>query len=124
MLNKPLARCGFRIFTLAIMIGALAFLISTEKVQATEDCDTQYGYCIYNCVNLQGGDYAECRMNCEHSFEDCLADGGDPIPAPYPVVSDYSQCMDTCLDCLSLPAEDRYDCYSPCKSYCIATYAQ
>lgn len=122
MFSKPLVRCGVRIFALAIMIGALAFLVSTEEVRATEDCDTQYGYCIYNCVNLQGGDYLNCRTSCEHSFEDCLADGGDPIPAPYPVVFNYTQCHDNCLDCLSLPPADRSNCYSPCKAFCLATY--
>ena len=127
MLKNPMVRCAFRLLTLAVMLGAFAFLVSDQRVKAgtIEECDTDFGYCIYsNCMNLSGWEYEQCRDGCDNAYEQCRFDDPyDPLPAPYPVVDNYNQCMDVCMDCLSLPTEDRYACWNPCKSHCIATYA-
>ena len=128
MLKNPMVRCAFRLFTLGVMLGAFAFLVSNERVKAgtIEECDRDFGYCLYgNCLTTSGPDYVECRDGCDTAYEVCRFDDPyDPLPAPFPVVFNYTQCHDNCLDCLSLPVEERYNCYSPCKSYCLATYGQ
>ena len=124
MLKNPVVRCVFRLFTLAVMLGALTFLVSTEKVNAgtIEECDRDFGYCLYtNCLNLSGSAYAACRDACDNAYEQCRFDDPyDPLPAPYPVINtDYSTCLQACAACSSIPdIEDRLDCYTPCWTYC------
>ena len=124
MLKNPLARCVFRLLTLTVMLGALALIVSTEKARAaTEDCDTQFGYCIYqNCGNLSGQAYIDCRENCDHMFEECLFDEDyEPLPAPYPVITHNLQwCLQGCQSgCATIPDPDHISCIGACYDWCF-----
>lgn len=124
MLKNPLARCVFRLLTLAVMLGVTA-LVSTDRAQAVvdESCESQYGYCIYsNCMTLTGAAYTNCRFNCESLYQQCQMDPNyDPLPAPYPVITnDLQWCLQSCQPCTSI--EDVYDrlaCYIPCWEWCM-----
>lgn len=124
MLKNPVVRCAFRLFTLAVMLGALTFLVSTQKVKAgtIEECDEQYGYCLYqNCLGLTGIPYANCAAECDFQYESCRFDPAyEDLPAPYPVINtDYSTCLQACAACSSIPnIPDRLVCYTPCWTYC------
>ena len=124
MLRSSQASCAFRLLTLAVMLGALWFVVSTENVRAaTDSCDTQFGYCIYqNCQNLSGQDYINCRDSCDRMFEECLANPSyDPIPAPYPVITHNLQwCLQGCQSgCASIPDPDHIDCIGACYDWCF-----
>lgn len=124
MLKNPVARCAFRLLTLAVMLGALTFLVSTQNVNAgtIEECDTQYGFCLYqNCLHLSGAAYALCAASCDAAYEQCRFDPAyQDLPAPYPVINtDYSTCLQACAACSSIPdIQDRLACYTPCWEYC------
>lgn len=125
MLKNPVARCVFRLFTLAIMLGALTLLVSTEKVNAgtIEECDRDFGYCLYDhCLNLSGPDFVACREACDLAYETCRFDDPyDPLPAPYPVITHNLQwCLQSCLACNSIAdPTDRLACYTPCWDWCM-----
>ena len=125
MLKYPSVRCAFRLLTLAVMIGALAFLVSNEPVNAgtIEECDQQYGYCIYaNCRNLTGDAYNTCRDNCDHAYLECRFDPAyEPLPAPYPVIThDLQWCLQSCMECNSIPdLMDRGICVETCENWCF-----
>ena len=124
MLKNPLASCVFRLLTLVIMLGGLAFLVNTEpaRAAAVEDCDTQYGYCIYQCRNLSGPDYENCRFACEDTYDMCLSDPNyDPLPAPYPVITHNLQwCLQSWQSCNNIADPyDRLACSTPCIDWCF-----
>lgn len=124
MLKTPMVSCACRLFTLAVLLSALAFLVSTERARATveEDCDTQYGYCIYQCRNLTGTAYENCRFGCESTYDMCLEDPNyDPLPAPYPVITNNLQlCLQGCQSCNNIQDPvDRLACLTPCIDWCF-----
>jgi hypothetical protein len=127
MLKNPMVRCVFRLFTLAVMLGALTFLVSTQRVNAgtIEECDEQYGFCIYLCGDLDGQDYLNCKWNCDNTYEHCRFDPAYvPLPAPYPVINhDFQSCMQACAACNQIEdIEDRLDCSLPCWNWCSEHY--
>ena len=124
---NPLVRCVSRLLTLAVMLGALTVLVSTQKVNASfdEECNTQYGYCIFQCAHLIGEAYIACKAPCEVSLLACeSAEQYEPLPAPYPIVNHTFQgCMQACAACNSIEdINDRLACSLPCWEYCNANY--
>lgn len=124
MLKNPLARCMFRLLTLAIMLGALSILVDTQRAQAAafEDCDTQYGYCIYECRNKTGTEYENCRFGCQSTYNMCFDDPNyDPLPAPYPVITHNLQwCLQGCAQCNQIAdINDRLACSGACMDWCF-----
>lgn len=128
MFKNPLVRCALRLFTLAVMLGVLGFIVSTQPAQAytlDEPCNTQWGYCIFNCAGLHGSAYASCTAPCEVNLLACeRQELYEPIPAPYPVINnDYSSCLEVCLQCNEIDDFlDANDCYNTCFDYCWNTY--
>ena len=128
MSKNPLVRSVSRLLTLAVMLGALALLVSTQKAQAVDDpytCNTQWGFCLYSCAPLTGTDYEACRANCELNLSACESD--DPyetLPAPYPVVNNsFQSCMSGCSACNSIEdINDRLDCSGTCWDWCNTHY--
>lgn len=128
MSKNPLVRCVSRLLTLAVMLGALAILVSTQKVQAVDDpytCNTQWGYCLFLCAPKTGSQYDACRANCEVNLLSCESnDPYETLPAPYPVINhDYSNCLAGCAQCNNIDDfMDANDCYNTCYDYCWNTY--
>ena len=95
MSKNPLVRSVSRLLTLAVMLGALALLVSTQKAHAFDDpdtCNTQWGYCLYLCAQLTTTDYEACQVNCELNLMECEAnDPYETLPAPYPVINNSFQ---------------------------------
>lgn len=125
MLKNPLARCMFRLLTLAIMLGALSIFVSSERARAAafEDCDTQYGYCIYDCRNKVGTEYEQCRAGCMLIYDSCFDNPNyDPLPAPYPVITHNLQwCLQGCAQCNQIQdVNDRLACSGACMDWCFA----
>jgi len=130
MLKQPLVRCAFRLLALAVMLGALGLLVSTEKVKAgtIEECDIQFGYCIYgDCRGLSGSAYDLCRDGCGVRYEECRFDPAyEPLPAPYPIINNtYSSCLEACYQCSSIEDFNDFNaCYDPCYDYCYEHYRE
>src|SRR5689334_5972199 len=127
MFKNPLVRCVSRLLTLAVMLGALTLLTSTQKVRAALDdtCDSDYGYCIFKCAPLTGSAYDACKAPCEENLIACESQQEyEPTPAPYPLVShDFQSCMTACGACNSIEdLNDRLDCSGACFNWCNDHY--
>jgi hypothetical protein len=128
-----------RLLVLCLVVGGFAVSASRERVKADgHDCQHDRDLCTYNCAWANWGDlsaYNACLSTCNSSYDTCAAcdfngfpDGCmDSVdnPEPYPVVADYTMCMDNCYStCNWLPlGPERYACFSPCKVDCINNYA-
>lgn len=129
MFNNPLVRCALRLFTLAIMVGFLGFLVATEKVaagQSVEVCERQQAFCLLaNCSGLSGINYELCRQSCDLTYESCRwNDDFQPNPAPFPVEDERrATCMLGAQGCWDLeePADILF-CSAEIQDYCYATY--
>jgi len=127
MFKNPLVRSVSRLLTLAVMLGALALLVSTQKARAAlySSCDAEYGYCLFNCVNETGEAYYACKAPCEVNLLKCESDEEyEPTPAPYPVIShDFQSCLSACTQCSSIEdINDRLACSGACFDWCNANY--
>lgn len=127
MLKQPLVRCAFRLFALAVMLGALGLLVSTQQVNASfdEPCNGQYGYCIYGCAGLTGQAYFQCKAPCEMNLIACESEQEyETLPAPYPIINNtYSSCLEACGQCQSIQDFNDFNaCYDTCFDYCWEHY--
>ena len=117
---------------LFLVFGLTPLLLSSPKqpVKASDySCISLMEFCYYNCAvahenNLQA--YNACAAQCELNRNGCEVctqyqlppncEGGfDDLPEPYPVVANYTQCMDNCMSCLWLPPAERYECWNPAR---------
>lgn len=128
MFHKPLVRCTLRLFTLAIMVGMLCFLVTTEKVAAgtLEECEQAFAFCLYeNCPGLTGQAYDDCRAACDLTYESCRWNGDyQPGPAPF-IVEDnrWESCMSATENCWLLDEPiDILMCDKEISDYCDEHY--
>lgn len=127
-----------RLLILCVLSVALLFSLQEQEANALVfSCGEDLNHCTFNCALAHQNDvqaYHACRMGCLDAYDACSfctfnsqppdCAGSYDIPEPYPVVANYTMCMDECANCLFLPLMDVGDCYTPCKVHCIETYAQ
>ena len=138
-MNKmSFARWPLRVSLFCLIFGSLLMSSPKQRAKATGDysCENLQSFCIYNCAVANENDidaYRACEAQCElnlNSCNVCTADdlppnceGGYDIPEPYPIVADFTMCMDNCGVCNFLPLAERSACFVPCKVNCINLYA-
>jgi hypothetical protein len=136
MNKKPFAKRASRLILFCLLLVPLLISSPKQRVKADVDysCENLYSFCVYNCAVATGGwdpEYTACRQQCEVMYMSCSTcdSFGEPpdcedvdIPEPYPVWADWTQCMDSCQACNSLPMIDRSACFVPCKANCLALY--
>ena len=136
-MNKSPSKCLIRLLVLFVLSAAFFVLLLEPKASAVDDysCATNLGLCTYQCAVSHQNDlpaYQACNANCELNYNSCSScaftelppdcEGEYDFPEPYPVVANYTQCMDNCANCLFLPLAERGACFSPCKIHCIEAY--
>jgi hypothetical protein len=141
MNNKSSSRSLVRSLFLLLCLLSVPLWLPLEgpTARAFDDysCQTNLGFCNYNCAVAHQNDlpaYQACAAGCNLQYNSCATcdfiglppdcEGGYDFPEPYPVVSDFFQCMDNCANCRFLPFNEIGACFVPCKAHCIATYAQ
>jgi hypothetical protein len=126
-----------RLLLLALALTPLLLSAPKQPVKAfTYTCTQLMEFCYYNCAVANEGDataYNACAAQCELNRNGCetctqyqlpqnCSGGFEDMPEPYPVVANYTMCMDNCLSCMWLPPAERSECWSPCKVSCIELY--
>lgn len=138
MNKKSSAKWPLRMILFCFIFGSLLISSPKQRAKAVGDysCEHLQSFCLYDCAVACDNDvdcYATCEAQCEldrNSCDVCTADdlppdcdGAYEIPEPYPIVADFTMCMDNCGVCNFLPLAKRSACFVPCKADCIALYA-